>query len=413
MQLVGGNSHFGAEAVFATVGKAGACVHHHAAAVHVRDKVVLHGGVFGNDGFGVAAAVLFDVVAGFGDVIDELDACLEGEVFVVVVAVVADVCDAAVVALGILVAEEFHAAVGEAVNQFLDVGVIDMAVDNHAFHGVAHAGALRLGVDEDVHRLVDVGGLVHVHVADAVEVLDHGNLALFHDGADQAFAAAGNHEVDAVVTLQEHAHQVVARFGHELHGVFANAVCGKRFVENPGEALRGVERFLAAAQNHGIARLEAEACAVNRHVRAAFENKEYGADRHGHAANLDAVLEFAAFEHAVQRVGKGGNFFGTLGHGLDTGVVQCEAVHLRVVELSGGGFEVELVGGQNLRFFLADELCHEVQHGAPLLGGQRAEVLACVFGVICQNVRVLVQVGIFLSHNFNIEIWIFSRLELF
>ena len=50
MQLVGGNSHFGAEAVFATVGKARTGVHHHAAAVHVRDKVVLHEGVFYNDG---------------------------------------------------------------------------------------------------------------------------------------------------------------------------------------------------------------------------------------------------------------------------------------------------------------------------------------------------------------------------
>ena len=74
MQLVGRDAHFGAEAVFSTIGKARTRVHHHAAAIHVRNKVVLHACVFGNDCFGMAAAVLFDMVAGFGDVIDELDA---------------------------------------------------------------------------------------------------------------------------------------------------------------------------------------------------------------------------------------------------------------------------------------------------------------------------------------------------
>ena len=288
----------------------------------------------------MAAAVLFDMVAGFGDVVHELDACLEGVVFVVVIGVVANVLDAAVVSLGVVIAKEFYATVGEAINEFLDGCRVNVAVDNHAFHGVAHAGALRLGVNQDVHRLVHVGGLVHVHMADAVEVLNHGNLALFDHGADQAFASAGNHEVEAVVTLQEHAHQVVARFGHELHGVLVDAFFGEGFVENAGEALGGIQRFFTATQNHGVARLEAEASSVNRYVRAAFKNKEHGTDRHGDTANLDAVLEFAALEHLVQRIGKRGDFFGAFGHGLDAGVVQGQAVHFRVVELSGGGFEV-------------------------------------------------------------------------
>ena len=166
-----------------------------------------------------------------------------------------------------------------------------MAVDNHAFHGVAHARALRLRVDEDVHSLFHVGGLVHVHMADAVEVLDDRNLALFHDCADQAFATARNHEVEAIVALQKHAHEVMARFGHELHCVLVNSIFFKCLVENPGEALCRVERFLTAAENHGIACLKAKASTVNRHVRAAFKNKEHRTYRHGNTANLDAVLE--------------------------------------------------------------------------------------------------------------------------
>ena len=413
MQLVGRDSHFGAQAVFAAVGKAGAGVHHHAAAIDVRDKVILHAHVFSHHGFGVAAAVLLDMLAGFGHIVHELDACLEGQVFVVVIAVVADVLDTAVVALGVVIAKEFYATVGEAVEQLLDVGCINVAVDNYAFHGVAHAGALRLRVNEDVYGLVHVGGLVHIHVADAVEVLDDGNLALFHHGADQAFATAGDYQVDAVATLQQHAHQVVAGFGHQLHGVFVNAVFGKGLVENPGEALGGIQGFFATAQNHGVSRLETEAGTVNRYVGAAFKNKEHRADGYCHTANLDSVLQFAAFQHPVQRVGKGGNFFGALGHGFDAGVVQCQTVHLGVVQLAGGGFQVKLVGGQDFRLVFPEQLCYQVQHGTPLFAGEGAQVLACFFGVFRQKVGIFVQVGIIFSHVFNIETCFFTKRSVF
>ena len=231
-------------------------------------------------------------------------------------------------------------------------------------------------------------------MADAVEVLDDGNLALFHDRANQAFATAGDDEVETVVALQKHAHEIVARFGHELHGVLVDAVSGKRFVEDTSEALCGVERFLAAAQDHGIASLEAEASAVDGHVGAAFENEKYGADRHGDTANLDTILEFAAFEHLVQRVSKGGNFFGSLGHGFDSGIVQCETVHLRVVELSGGGFEIQLVRGKDFRLLLAEHLGDEVQYRAPLFSGERAEILAGLLGILGQDIGIFFQVGI-------------------
>ena len=89
MKLVRTDTDLGTQSVLTAVGKARACVHHHAAAIDVRDKVVLHGCVFGNHRFGVAAAVLLDMVAGFGDVVHELDARLEGEVLVVVTAVLA------------------------------------------------------------------------------------------------------------------------------------------------------------------------------------------------------------------------------------------------------------------------------------------------------------------------------------
>ena len=244
-------------------------------------------------------------------------------------------------------------------------------------------------------------------------MLDHGNLALFHYRTDQALATAGNHQVDAVATLQQHAHQVVAGFGHQLHGVFVNAVFGKGLVEDSSEALGGVEGFLTATQNHGIASLKAEASAVDGHVGAAFKNKEHRTDRYGDTANLDTVLQFPAFQHPVQRVGKGGDFFGALGHGLDTGVVQGQTVHLGVVQLAGGGFKVHLVGGKDFRLVFPEQLCHQVQHGTPLFAGEGAQVLACFFGVFRQKVGIFVQVGIIFSHVFNIETCFFTKRSVF
>ena len=257
-----------------------------------------------------------------------------------------------------------------------------MTVYNHAFHGVTHARALRFRVNQDIHGLVHVSRLVDIHVADAVEVLNHRNLALFDNGANQAFATAGNHEVDAVIALQKQTHQVVARFGHQLHGIFINAIFGESLVENPGEELGGIQRFLTTAQNHGIASLKAKACTIYRHVGATFENKEHGTDRHSHAANLDAVLEFAAFKDTVQRVGKGGDFFGPLGHRLNTGIIQSKAIHLGVIELAGGGFEVQFICCKDFRLLFAQELSNTIQHGATLFSRQGAECLTRFFCIL-------------------------------
>ena len=235
-------------------------------------------------------------------------------------------------------------------------------------------------------------------MADAVEVLDDRNLALFHDGADQAFATARNHEVEAIVALQEHAHEVMARFGHELHGILVDAVFFKSLVENPGEALCGVERFLTATENHGIARLKAKASAVNRHVRAAFKNKEHRTYRHGDTANLDAVLEFTRFKNTTERVGKCGDFFGTLGHGFDAGIVQSQAIHLGIVELAGGSFEVKLVGGENFRLLCTEDFCNTCEHGCALFSAQCTNFLARVLCIVGELVRVFFQINVILCH---------------
>ena len=71
-----------------------------------------------------------------------------------------------------------------------------VAVDEEGLGGVAHAGALRLGVEDDGERLGDVDVGVHVDVAVAHPGLDDRHEGLAHDRADEVRAATRDEHVD-------------------------------------------------------------------------------------------------------------------------------------------------------------------------------------------------------------------------
>src|SRR5262249_1995733 len=79
----------------------------------------------------------------------------------------------------------------------------DLAVDEEGFDRVADGGALRLGVDADTNRVIQVCGPVDVELADSLEVLDHGNLRLFLERADELLAAARDDDVHGLFLAKE------------------------------------------------------------------------------------------------------------------------------------------------------------------------------------------------------------------
>src|SRR3989442_13355165 len=64
---------------------------------------------------------------------------------------------------------------------------------------------------------MEVGALVDVEVADALEVLHHRDAALLEDGVLERLAAARDDDVDAVVALQEPARHLAPALD-QLHG---------------------------------------------------------------------------------------------------------------------------------------------------------------------------------------------------
>jgi hypothetical protein len=77
-------------------------------------------------------------------------------------------------------------------------------VDQQRLGGAADAGAAQLGVQHDRARHVEVGGAIHVDVADALEVADHRHARLLLHARDEALAAARHDHVDVVGHAGEH-----------------------------------------------------------------------------------------------------------------------------------------------------------------------------------------------------------------
>jgi len=63
-------------------------------------------------------------------------------------------------------------------------------VHDERLRGIAHAGALGLGVQDDLQRLVEIGGGVDVDVTVAVTVDHHGHGRVLADRLDERGPAA-------------------------------------------------------------------------------------------------------------------------------------------------------------------------------------------------------------------------------
>ena len=90
-------------------------------------------------------------------------------------------------------------------------------VDQQRLGGVADAGALDLGVDDDLDRHREVAAGINVDVAIALVMLEDRHLGLGDDPADQALAAARNRQIDELGQAQELADGLAVGRRDQLH----------------------------------------------------------------------------------------------------------------------------------------------------------------------------------------------------
>ena len=123
-----------------------------------------------------------------------------------------------------LVAVNQHAVVVQHGNNRRQKHIGHSMVDQQRLGGIAHAHALRLSVDDNIERFIEVGGFMHVDVAVARARLDHRHKRLAHAALDQARTAARNEYVDNTAELHELASGLAVGGLDHRHGLAREAL---------------------------------------------------------------------------------------------------------------------------------------------------------------------------------------------
>ena len=203
--------------------------------------------VASEDGFGVVAAVVVDVVNRRIQAVDHLDADDGPKVFLkpILLGGVFEVCalDTRQQGTGLGAAAHFYAFVGKHLTDARQKSGSHTTRHQQAFTGVAGAVLLGFGVVCDRHGHVHIAGVVHIGVAVAIEVFDDGHCGIAADSLNEAFAAAGNDDVDKLRHGNQMAHGFAVGSGHQLNGFGGQTSRHQSLLHQHGQGLVGFDGF--------------------------------------------------------------------------------------------------------------------------------------------------------------------------
>ena len=134
-----------------------------------------------------------------------------------------------------------------------------------------------------------------------------GTVDALDDAADQGRATARDDDVHEAAGGDEVLDRLVRRSGDELDGVPRQAARLQRVLHDLDEGGVRVVRRARAAQQHGVAGLEAQAGGVDRDVGARLVDDPEDPERNAHLADLEPVGQRPAADHLTDRVGKVGD----------------------------------------------------------------------------------------------------------
>ena len=257
-------------------------------------------------------------------------------------------------------------------------------MDEQAFRRIAYARALALGVDQNILRHLEVGGRVHINVADARAGLDDGHGRVHDNRADQSCAAARNQHIKVAVQLHHLGCGVAAGVLHQIDSVLRQALGRQCLAHQPGQAHGGLECLLAAAQNARRTGLEAQHSRIHGDIRASLIDDADHAHRHALLTDVQTVRTLVHPEHLTDRVGQRRHLTAAFGDARNALFVQHQTVDQAVVQTCRSAvFNINPVcrddlvrmchqcvrNGENAAVFVVRaELCHRVLGAACVLG---------------------------------------------
>jgi hypothetical protein len=154
-------------------------------------------------------------------------------------------------------------------------------------HSVAGGRIIRLRIQHNLHRLLQVRRRVQIHVTDPVRVAKHGDRSgALLDRSHQLVAPAWDDQIDVLVHLEEVGHLVAA--AHQGDGVRA-AIVAQRLLDQPHEDAIAVGRLLAALHEEAVGAGDGQRGHLRQRVRPRLENDEQDPDGNGPFEDFERV----------------------------------------------------------------------------------------------------------------------------
>ena len=191
---------------------------------------------------------------------------------------------------------------------------------------------------------------------------EHGHPRFLLHPRDQALAAARHDQVDIFGRLQQRAHRGPIGRGHQLHHVGRQARRDDPLQHSGVDGAVALLRLAAPAQDHRIARAQAERGRIRRHIGPAFVDDADHAQGHPHSRQLQPVGADLRVDHAAQRIGERGDLLHPGRRAGDPVLVQLQPIEHRCRQAVGRGIlHVARIGGDDRRRLVPQRLGRAAQ----------------------------------------------------
>ena len=255
----------------------------------------------------------------------DLDRDLFGEVFLIEV-LFGRFADGGHIFARLLIPDDLYVPLKQGQQELIEFFARKFVVHDKALARIAYAGALRLCVDEQVARHVEVGRLFHIDMTVPRSRFDDGDGRVLHHRTNEFRPAARNEHVDDALLPHERTRALVRdvldklnKFGVESarpNGILHDA-------DNGGIGRIGV---LASAQDNGVSALQAQRDGIRRDVGPRFIDDPHDAEGNADTGDVQPARRGVMFDDLAYGTGKAHKLAKSLRNVCDARLVEHETV---------------------------------------------------------------------------------------
>ena len=367
MHLAGGDADLAAHAELAAIGELRRGIMQEDGRIDLAEETLDDFGVFGDHRLGVMRGIAVDMRDGSGYAIDQRHRDHRVEIFGAPI-LFRRRLEARQQRQHIGRGADFAAGFLQRFDKRLQMRGRDGAVDQQGFGRAADAGTAHLGVDDNLQRHVEITRGIDIDMAETFEMGKDRHARFRLDAADEALAAARHDDVDGAVQARQHGADGGAVGGrHKLDRIFRQAGLAQAALQAGMDRPRRLRRIGTAAQDDGIAGLEAQRAGIGGHVRPAFIDDADDAERRAHPLDMQPVRPVPFGNHVADRILESGDGADALGHVGDALFGKRQPVDEGGQHVAAfGRLEIGRIGGEDLGGGGEDGIGHRIQR--PVLG---------------------------------------------